>query len=65
MKMDSNNLMEKMNIINIYIKASRHTQRALLKSLAATPSHRAEVSTTSPLDEIQKVDMIWQHKDTE
>lgn len=54
-----------MNIINIYIKASRHSQRALLKSLATTPSHGAKVSTTPPLGEIQKVDMIWQHKDTE
>lgn len=54
-----------MNIINMALKTSRHSQRALFRSLANTPPYGAEDSSAPPHDEIQKVDMIWQRKDTE
>lgn len=60
---------QKNNLINEYcqhgIKTSRHSQRTLFRSLANTPPRRAGVSAAPPPDELQKVDMIWQHKNTE
>lgn len=47
------------------VKASRHSQRALLKSVTAPLSYTAGVNKMPPRDEIQKADMMQQHKDTE